>query len=59
MPYAVLAALTFPSIFYATGNQLTALAGTLAALVLAYFDCGLVIVALGAVIAALVSSVWL
>lgn len=55
VPYAVLAALTFPSIFYATGNELASLVGTLAALVLAYFDLGLVIVAFGAVVGALVT----
>lgn len=54
VPYAVLAALTFPSIFYATGNELSSLAGTAAALVLAYFNRGLVIVAAGAVAGALI-----
>lgn len=53
VPYAVLAALTFPSIFYATGNMTASAAGTVVALVLAYFNMGLVIVALGAVISAL------
>ncbi|MBO5488935.1 MAG: AzlD domain-containing protein, partial [Eubacterium sp.] len=38
VPYAVLAALTFPSIFYATGNEAASLVGTLVALVLAYFN---------------------
>lgn len=56
VPYAVLAALTFPAIFYATGNTLTSLAGTVVALILAYFDLGLVVVALGAVVGALVFS---
>lgn len=54
VPYAVLAALTFPSIFYATGNMPASVIGTVVALVLAYFDLGLVIVALGAVISALI-----
>lgn len=53
VPYAVLAALTFPSIFYATGNEISSLAGTAAALVLAYLGRGLVTVAVGAVILAL------
>lgn len=57
VPYAVLAALTFPSIFYATGNEAASLTGTAAALVLAYFDRGLVIVALGAVAGALLMIV--
>ena len=37
LPYAVLSAMTFPAIFYATGNTLTAAAGTLVALVMAFF----------------------
>ena len=54
VPYAVLAALTFPAIFTATGNVVTSVAGTIVAVVLAYFDTGLVIVAIGAVVGALV-----
>ncbi len=50
-PYAVLGALTFPEIFYSTGNVLSAVAGTLVALILAYFKRGLVIVALAAILA--------
>ena len=50
VPYAVLAALTFPAIFTATGNVVTSTAGTLVALILAYFDTGLVIVAVGNVV---------
>ena len=48
IPYAVLAAMTFPSIFYATGNTVTAAAGTIAALVLAWFRMPLIVVALAA-----------
>ncbi len=54
VPYAVLAALTFPAIFTATGMTSTSVAGTAVALVLAYFDRGLVVVAVGAVVGALV-----
>ncbi len=56
VPYAVLAALTFPAIFTATGNSVTSICGTIAALVLAFFDQGLVVVALGAVLAAILSG---
>lgn len=59
VPYAVLAALTFPAILYATGNELSSIVGTVAALVLAYFDRGLVIVALGAVVGALISGTFI
>lgn len=56
VPYAVLAALTFPAIFTATGNLVTSICGTIAALILAFWDQGLVIVALGAVLAAILSG---
>ena len=58
VPYAVLAALTFPAIFTATGNVVTSVAGTIVAVVLAYFDTGLVIVAVGAVVGALVAGLF-
>lgn len=53
IPYAVLSAMTIPAIFYCTGNTLTAVAGTLVAVVLAYFNLPLIIVALAASGAAL------
>lgn len=56
IPYAVLGALTFPAVFYATGNETASLVGTAAALTLAFFDRGLIIVALGAVVSALIIS---
>ena len=58
VPYAVLAALTFPAIFTATGNVLTSVTGTVVALILAYFDAGLVIVAIGAVAGALLAGLF-
>lgn len=51
VPFAVLGALTFPDIFYSTGTLITALFGTMAALILAYLERSLVIVAIGAIIA--------
>ena len=48
IPYAVLAAMTFPSIFYATGSTITAAAGTAVALLLAWFRMPLIVVALAA-----------
>lgn len=48
IPYAVLAAMTFPAIFYCTSDPLPSLAGTAAALVLAWRGGGLVKVALAA-----------
>lgn len=49
VPFAVLASLTFPDIFYSTGKLSTALCGTLVAIILAYKKQGLVVVALGAI----------
>ena len=49
IPYTVLAALTFPAIFESTGNVLVSVIATIIALILAYFNLGLVIVALGAI----------
>ena len=45
VPYAVLGAMTFPYIFYSTGNIVTASAGTAVALILAYFKQSLITVA--------------
>ncbi|MBR0398760.1 MAG: AzlD domain-containing protein [Eubacterium sp.] len=56
IPYAVLSAMTIPSIFYATGSMITAAVGTAVALVLAWFDRPLIIVALCAAGAALVTG---
>ena len=47
IPYAVLSAMTFPAIFFATGNVITSSVGTVIALVMAYFDLPLIAVALG------------
>lgn len=48
IPYAVLSAMTIPAIFYSTGNIVTAIAGMAVAVVLAYFNLPLIIVALAA-----------
>lgn len=50
VPYAVLGALTFPEIFYSTGNFYSAAAGTAAAFYLAYKEKSLVTVALAAIV---------
>lgn len=57
VPYAVLSAMTIPSIFYATGNLITAAAGTVTAVLLAYFRKPLIVVALAASAAAFVTDV--
>lgn len=48
VPYAVLAAMTFPAIFGSTGSRISAAAGCAAAIILAYFRRGLLTVAVGA-----------
>lgn len=50
VPYAVLGALTFPDIFYSTGAVATAICGTIVALLLAYKERSLVVVAIGAIL---------
>ena len=57
IPYAVLTAMTIPAIFYSTGSFPTALAGTAVALVLAYMEKPLIVVALAASAAALVTGI--
>jgi branched-subunit amino acid transport protein len=56
IPYAVLSAMTMPAIFYSTGSMATAAAGTLVALVMAYFELPLIAVALGASAAAFITG---
>ena len=56
VPYAVLGAMTFPSIFYATSSLPSAIAGTVVALILAFFRRSLLTVALGASGAALAAE---
>ncbi len=58
IPYAVLSAMTIPAIFYSTGNIITAAIGTAAAVVLAYFDMPLIVVALAAACAAFAAGLF-
>lgn len=46
VPYAVLATLTFPSIFYSTGNVWSSIAGCIVGMYFAYKNKGLVFVAI-------------
>lgn len=56
IPYAVLSAMTFPAIFYSTDNTVTAVVGTVIAIILAYFKLPLTVVALAACAAALLTG---
>ena len=57
VPYAVLAAMTFPAIFSSTGTTVSAAAGCVAAILLAYFKRGLLTVAVGAAAVVLVFQI--
>lgn len=48
IPYAVLSAMTIPAIFYSTGSLAASIAGTAAAVILAYMELPLIVVALSA-----------
>ncbi len=56
IPYAVLSAMTFPAIFYSTDNTVTAVAGTVIAIILAYFRLPLTVVAIAACAAAYITG---
>lgn len=56
IPYAVLSAMTIPAIFYSTGNMVTAAVGTAVAVILAYWNLPLIVVALAASAAALLTE---
>lgn len=56
LPYAVLSAMTIPAIFYSTGNLTTAIVGTVVAVIVAFLDKPLIVVALSAAASALVTG---
>lgn len=53
VPYAVLGAMTFPAILYSTDGIISSVAGTIVALVLAFYRKGLLTVAVGACVMSL------
>ena len=56
LPYAVLAAMKVPAIFYSTGNIKSAVVGTVVAVVVAFFEKPLLIVALAAAASGLIAD---
>ncbi len=54
VPYVVLSAMTFPAVFSSTGSVVGASLGAVAAIILAYFDKGLLTVAICAAVTAFV-----
>lgn len=59
VPYAVLAAMTIPAVFESTGSFVTAAAGFVAAVALAFFGAPLLPVALAACAAAYIAQLLL
>ncbi|MBO7474255.1 MAG: AzlD domain-containing protein [Ruminococcus sp.] len=59
IPYAVLSAMTIPAIFTSTGNVITSVVGTIVALILAFFDLPLIVVAMAASLAAFLTGLLL
>lgn len=59
IPYAVLSAMTIPAIFYSTGNMITAIVGTIIAVILAYLNLPLIVVALSASATALITGIFI
>ena len=57
IPYTVLSAMTFPAILYATVSMISAAAGLLTAIFIAYKGKGLLIVAIGACLAVFIVEV--
>lgn len=56
IPYAVLSAMTFPYIFYSTGNFYTALVGTVVALIASLTKRSLIVVAILSCVAVFIAS---
>jgi len=52
IPYAVLAAMTFPAILYSTGSLFSAVVGLGVAMILAFWNQSLIVVSVAACIAA-------
>jgi branched-subunit amino acid transport protein len=58
IPFAVLGAMTFPGILDSTSNFYGSLTGMAVALILAYYEQGLMKVALGAVLTVYLCELW-
>ncbi len=56
LPYGVLSAMVFPVVFYSTASLISALVGTLVAVILSFFRRGLLTVALSATAAVFITE---
>lgn len=59
IPYAVLSAMTIPAIFFSTGSLITAVAGTIVALILAFLGLPLIVVALSSSAAVFIAGLFI
>ena len=59
LPYGVLSAMVFPTVFYSTGSLISALVGTAVAAILSFFRRGLLTVALSATAAVFLTELLL
>lgn len=59
IPYAVLSAMTIPAIFYSTGNITASVIGTVIAVILAFFNLPLIVVAVCASISAYIALIFI
>ena len=59
IPYAVLSAMTIPAIFYCTSSIAAAVAGTAVAVLLAFFDLPLIVVALSSSAAVFITGLFI
>lgn len=58
VPYTVLAAMTFPAVFWSTGSVIASVIGCITALVLSYLKKGLLTVAIGASFTAFIIQIF-
>lgn len=56
IPYAVLTSLTFPEVFNSTGKPLSAVCGVITAVVLSYFERGLVTVLISSTVVVFIAN---
>lgn len=56
IPYAVLTSITFPEVFRSTGSPLSATLGVLTAVVLSYFEKGLITVLISSTVVVFIAN---
>ena len=58
IPHAVLSAMTIPAIFYSTGSMFASIAGTVTAVILAFMEMPLIVVAIAAAAASFIAGLF-